>query len=93
MYMHVCIYIYIHRERERERCSMYIYIYIYLEREICIYTYIYIYMYIDICKGCQGRSCIHSSNRIPCSSNVCMFVLFLVGFPNRGMSKQYPLTV
>ena len=82
MHMYVCIYIYIY-----VCIDMYIYIYIY-SIHIYIYIYIYIYVYYEAPVRCQpprrlgARHSgiarirrIHSSNQIPCSSNVFCIVV------------------
>ena len=48
-----------------------------------------------ICQGFQGHGLyIRYSNQIPCSPNVCLCCFKLLSdSSNRGMSKQYPLTV
>ena len=94
-YTYVCTYI-----------SVYIYIYtcIYVYMYIHVYTlYIYIYIYIwqvrrrrilPRFRDFKDTVYIHSSNRIPCSSNACLCCCEVFSdSSNRGMSKQCPLTV
>ena len=70
---------------------MYIFIYVYVY--MCIHIYIYIYRERERAGLSRIRS-IHSSNQVPCSSKACLCCFQLFGdSSNRGMSKQYPLTV
>ena len=76
---------------------------IYIHTYTYIYIYIYIYLFIYIGRrlsssgtmsGISRLRFVDFSNQLPCSSNVllCCFLL-LSDSSNRGMSKQYPLTV
>ena len=101
IYMYICIHIYIYTH-------ICIYIYICIQTYIYIYIYIYMCgsetrlprwlgthwarYPSNLYSGILMIRFIHYFHQIPCSSNVSRCVVFSDSL-NRGMSRQYPLTV
>ena len=78
--------------------DVYVYVYIYLRIHIYLYQSLSLPLSLSHVRRAQSwisrKRFIRSSNQIPCLSNVllCCFEVFSDS-SNRGMSKQYPLTV